>query len=100
MFAAKAAHGKSSRTAAAVVDPNGNSADTVNAVLPSAVLEGSDSDRSDDVSAPFRVKHLRWDCLLSGPLSDTPLPVRSLIDNGAHIVLVHPDVVEKTGLRR
>ena len=75
--------------------------DVVAAFIPSAVLSnGTDSGESDTVSdiAPLKCKHFFWKCLIDGPSSEFPLKVSSLVDNGCHLVLIHPDIVSKLGL--
>ncbi|KAJ3883975.1 hypothetical protein GG344DRAFT_23836, partial [Lentinula edodes] len=73
--------------------------DVVASIMPSAVL-GNGTDSKEEVSAPFRVSHLRWKCHVSGPKSVFPVLVNSLIDNGAHLALIHPDLVDRLGLPR
>ena len=71
------------------------------AFAPSASLgNGTDSGGSDSMSdiAPLKCKHFVWNCLIDGPLTESPLKVSSLVDNGCHLVLIRPDIVEKLGL--
>lgn len=62
--------------------------------------DDNDYDSSDEVSAPLKSKHLRWNCLAPGPKTDFPIAVSSLIDSGAHLVLIRPDLVDNLGLPR
>ncbi|KAJ3925235.1 MAG: hypothetical protein NXY57DRAFT_863999, partial [Lentinula lateritia] len=73
--------------------------DVVASITPSAVL-GSGTDSEEEVSAPFRVPHLRWKCHVSGPKAQFPVIVNSLIDNGAHLALIHPDLADRLGYPR
>ena len=68
---------------------------------PSAVLgNGTESGESDTVSdlAPLKCKHFVWKCFIEGPSTEFPLKISSLVDNGCHLVLICPDIVEKLGL--
>ena len=47
---------------------------------------------------PLRSKHFVWKCNVDGPEVDFPLAVSTLIDNGAHVVLIRPEIVQKLGL--
>ncbi|KAJ6483706.1 hypothetical protein DFH09DRAFT_1340216 [Mycena vulgaris] len=51
---------------------------------------------SENVSEP----HLVWDFRMEGPMSNLPIQVRGLIDNGSGLVLIHQDVVDRLALRR
>jgi hypothetical protein len=71
----------------------------VAAFAPSAVLgNGTDSGESDNVSdlAPLKCKHFTWKCLVDGPRTEFPLKVASLVNNGCHLVLIRPDIVERS----
>src|SRR5271168_1761849 len=75
--------------------------ETVAVFAPSAVLgNGTNLGESDSVSnlAPLKCKHFVWKCFIDGPSSEFPLKISSLIDNGCHLVLICPDIVEKLGL--
>ena len=48
--------------------------------------------------APLKCKHLVWSCFIDGPLTEFPLKISSLIDNGCHLILIRPDIVKKLGL--
>jgi hypothetical protein len=43
--------------------------------------------------------HFRWPCQLTGPLTEFPLTINSMLDCGAHIILINPILVEKLSLR-
>jgi hypothetical protein len=67
----------------------------------SSVLgNGSFSEGENSVSLPpLRSKHFVWKCYVdSGPTADLPLTAHTLIDNGAHIVLIRPQLVEQLHL--
>ena len=77
------------------------------AVLPdSPGTYASDSDEDWDVSrgdvsnTPIRSKHLIWECQINSLTDDFPVKTRALIDNGAHLVLIHPELVERLGLKQ
>ena len=50
------------------------------------------------VCQPFKSKHYIWKCMIDGILDEFPLKISTLIDNGAHMVLICPDTVKKLGL--
>jgi hypothetical protein len=52
-----------------------------------------------DVSADIRAKHFIWDCQILGLIDDFPVKTRALLDNGAHLVLIHPELVTQLGLK-
>jgi hypothetical protein len=60
------------------------------------VDDPNDSSVDSNVSEP----HLVWDFRMEGPMSNLPIQVRGLIDNGSGLVLIHQDVVDRLGLRR
>ena len=75
----------------------------VAAVLPSIIEYSSDSDEDNDlsvcnVSAPVKSKHLIWHCQIHG-LTEFPVKTRALIDNGEHVVLIHPKLVHELNLK-
>ena len=53
-----------------------------------------------DVSCPLHSKHLIWDCQINGLISDFPVMMHMLIDNGTHLVLICPELVDQLGLRK
>ncbi|KAJ7075751.1 hypothetical protein B0H15DRAFT_956247 [Mycena belliarum] len=74
---------------------------------PAEDIEDSDDSEEDldrSVSTrPHHVSHavhLFWECLAEGPMTNLPLLVRALIDNGAHLALINADLADKMGLRR
>ena len=73
--------------------------DFVTAVMPSAVL-GNGSFSEDDVSPPLRSKHFVAKLNIAATHLDFPLTFSTLIDNGAHLVLIRPEVVEALKLER
>lgn len=76
------------------------------AVLPNSSHEyHSDSDKDLDishreVSQKIRAKHLIWNCQIHSLTNDFPVKTHALIDNGAHLVLIRPELVEQLGLKR
>jgi len=72
--------------------------DFVTAVMPSAVL-GNGSFSEEDVSPPIRSKHFVAKFKIAAEHLDFPLTFAMLIDNGAHIVLIHPEVVKQLCLQ-
>ena len=66
----------------------------------SAVLgNGSFSEGDTSVSVPpLKSKHFVWKCNVDGPLVDFPVTTSALIDNGAHLVLIRPQLVAQLGL--
>jgi len=94
-----------SATISAVDSSNDNIAAAA-AVLPQspggyALDSDEDADVSHhDVSAPICVKHLFWSCQIHGLINDFPVKMKVLLDNGAHLVLIHPELVAELGLKR
>ena len=77
---------------------------TVAAVLPGISDYESDSAEDKDlsvhdVSALIKSKHLIWHCQNHGLMSDFPVKTRALIDNGAHMVLICPELVTESNLK-
>ena len=97
-------------TVAAVTEPGPSheGEDFCAAVFPNLssglIGEGNFSDNSDtsfsSVSAPphIKSKHFIWNCTLTGPAVTFPVTKSSLIDNGCHMVLIRPDIVDLLGL--
>jgi Aspartyl protease len=52
----------------------------------------------DPSPCPISVEHLRWKAAIYGS-GDFPLQFNCLLDNGAHLVLIRPEVVKKLGLK-
>jgi len=79
---------------------------TAAAVMPNSpgVYESDSEDYSDisghDVSCPLHSKHLLWDCQIHGLISDFPVTTCALIDNGAHLVLICPELINQLGLKK
>ena len=73
--------------------------DFITAVMPSAVL-GNGSFSEEDVSPPLRSKHFIMKFKIYGPRSDFALKFSVLIDNGAHVVLIRPEVINELGLKQ
>ena len=69
-------------------------------LAPSAVIgNGSFSSESDNsVRQPLKSKHYVWKCKIDSPADDFPLTISTLIDNGAHMVLIRPETVQKLAL--
>src|SRR5262249_55121720 len=72
---------------------------TVGAILPSSVLDGSDT-TEEEVCAPLTSRHFRWSCVLTNNTSDFPSTVSAMIDIGAHGVFIAPDTVEALSLEK
>jgi hypothetical protein len=66
----------------------------------SAVIgNGSFSSEGDSsVCQPFKSKHFVWKCTVNGPADEFPIKISTLIDNGAHMVLIRPETVKQLGL--
>jgi len=66
----------------------------------SIIGNGSFSEGETSVSfPPLKSKHFIWKCKVNGgPTVDFPLMVHTLIDNGAHIVLIRPELVKQLHL--
>ena len=73
-------------------------AEPIAMVMPSAAL-GSGTDTGDECIAPLSIPHFYWSCLIDGPNLAVSLPVKALIDNGSHLVLIDATLVKKLGLR-
>ena len=72
--------------------------DFVAAVMPSAVL-GNGSFSESDISPPLHSKHFVAKFQIFVDHLDFPLIYVSLVDNGAHIVLIHPEVADELQLQ-
>lgn len=91
----------------AEVTPSNDTDDFIAAIFPSlssgAIGDGSFSEGSDSSFAslsppPLKSKHFIWNCSLDGPSVTFPVTRPSLIDNGCHMVLIHPNTVKTLGL--
>ncbi|EDR15393.1 uncharacterized protein LACBIDRAFT_321191 [Laccaria bicolor S238N-H82] len=74
------------------------------AILPNSLGEyNSNSDGGDlsrrEVSPLICGKHLVWNCQAHSLIEDFPVKTRVLIDNGTHLVLIRPELVERLGLK-
>lgn len=56
------------------------------------------SEGVSSVRQPFKFKHYVWNCTTDAPADEFPIKLSSLIDNGAHMVLIRPETVKKLGL--
>ena len=69
--------------------------------LASSAIIGNSSFSSEgdsSVCQPFKSKHYVWKCMINGPADEFPVKVSTLIDNGAHMVLIRPETVKQLGL--
>jgi Aspartyl protease len=73
--------------------------DVVPAVMPSAVL-GNSSFSKGDVSPTLHKKHLILEFQIATQHLDFPLKFNAMLDNGTHVVLIHPDTVSELQLER
>ena len=101
---AKGTAGSKGKAVAAVTDATAEESnaseedDYVTAVMPSAVLRNG-SFSEDDMSPPLHSKHFVAKFNIAAAHLDFPLMFSMLIDNGAHLVLIHPEVVEALKLK-
>jgi len=77
------------------------------AILPDSPGEyTSDSDEDWDVSCcevsglPHCSKHLIWNCQIHSLTDDFPVKTCALINNGAHLALICPELVDSLGLKK
>jgi hypothetical protein len=77
--------------------------DLVAAVFPQSMAvtanksmsDGSDASlASVNATPPLKGKHFVWTCQLTNTADHVSLKAKVLIDSGAHMVLIRPDVVE------
>ena len=71
----------------------------VAAVMPSAVL-GNSSFSEGDVSPTLHKRHLILKFQIAAQHLDFPLKFNAMLDNGAHVVLIHPDTISELQLER
>ena len=64
----------------------------------SVIGAGSFSDSEVSVHPHIKSKHYIWNCLIEGPAVEFPIKILTLIDNGAHMVLICPELVAKLNL--
>ena len=99
----------SSNTIASVSEvPATQTDDFIAAIFPSMSSnvfgDGSFNEESDSSLSsvsnppPLKSKHFIWNCSLTGPSVTFPVMKQGLIDNGCHMVLIRPDIVEELGL--
>ena len=55
------------------------------------------SDGDASISEPTKSKHFIWNCMIDSPTAEFSLKTSTLINNGAHMILIHPDVVSSLG---
>ena len=90
-----------------ITSPQIEEQQVIAAVLPSsnqsaALGNGTDSEsgsppRIDDDVSPISVPHLMWKAHVLGP-DGFPIPIDCMIDSGAHMVLIRPEVVADLAL--
>ena len=93
------------KTVAAMAPSSSDEPSTIAAVLPSASDSESGSDEDADiskrdVSAPLKSKHLVWNCQIHGLKDDFPVKIHALINNGAHVILIRPELVAELNLKK
>ena len=76
------------------------------AILPNTADKlASDSDEDWDVlrhevsPIPLKSNHLIWSCQINSQMDDFPVKTCALIDNGAHLALICPELVDRLGLK-
>jgi hypothetical protein len=69
------------------------------AVNASSVLD-TEGDTGSDEDEVCRSQHLLWNCSIFSTHDAFPVNISALIDNGSHLVLIHPDYVQKLALPR
>jgi hypothetical protein len=88
-------------------DPTTHATDIVAAVFPQSTTIAADKSMSDgsdtslaSVSATplLKGKHFVGTCQLTNATDRVSLKAKALIDSGAHMVLIHPDVVERLAI--
>ena len=83
---------------------NSTASDLVAAIFPASTSVSSDNGSSDvaetslssvsaNVPPPLKSKHLIWQCMLMNLSDNLRVKTRALIDSGAHMVLIHPNLV-------
>jgi hypothetical protein len=65
--------------------------------MPSSVLDAGDT-TDEEVCAPLTSHHYHWSCKLSGPNTEFPPTVYTLIDIGAHGIFIYPALVDNLSL--
>ena len=65
-----------------------------------SVTEDSDSSiASVSDKTPLKGKHFIWTCRIDNAIDQVSVKARALIDSGAHMVLIRPDLVKRLNLR-
>lgn len=95
-IAAKKTKKEGGVVAAVEIDETTN---TVAVVMPVAAL-GNGTDSGEECVAPLQTSHLRWNCLIDGPVVSSPITVNALIDHGSSLVLIGEDLITQLGLCR
>ena len=54
----------------------------------------------DTISCSLHAKHLLWDCQVHSLISDFPVKTHALLDNGTHLVLIQPELIDQLGLKK
>ena len=77
----------------------------ITAVLPLASILESDSEEDTDISkhdmsAPIKSKHFIWSCQIHGLKHDFPVKTCALIDDGMHVVLICPELIDELNLKK
>jgi hypothetical protein len=94
-------------TVAAVTDAERPAPDLVAAVFPQGTVvtvndsmsEGSETSvASVSAQPPLKGKHFIWTCRLNNATDRLSLKTKALIDGGAHMVLIRPDIVTRLAL--
>ena len=96
---------KSTSKLVAATVPSSNKPSTIAAILPLVNDHSSDSEEDNDLSVcamsvPVKSKHLIWHCQIHGLTNDFPVKTCALIDNGVHMVLIHPKLITKLNLKK
>ena len=83
----------STKPVAATAPSSDDETPTFAAILPSIDVYSSDSEgdagiSDHDMSGLFKSKHLIWHCQVHGLTTDFPVTTRTMIDNGAHVILM------------
>ena len=65
-----------------------------------SITEDSDSSiASVSDKTPLKGKHFIWTCRIDNAIDQVSVKARALIDSGAHMVLIRPDLVKRLNLR-
>ena len=64
----------------------------------SVIGNGNFSDSEVSVCPHIKSKHYIWNCLIDDPAVEFSIKIATLIDNGAHMVLIWPELVAKLNL--